>query len=167
MISANEGMAVVSAFAALVLTAVAFALAVAALRARALLVAGVCASLVAAIASAALLANNAVLPAVALAVFGAALLLVWVLGGMLLSANSVKAGRRGAPWLTFLSAFATAGVILAVTPEFAATRAAPIAEPVGLPALLSALMFVAGFSVIGLIGYGERGALEGRGRDEP
>lgn len=167
MIAANESMLVISAFAALVLTGIALGLAVAALRARALFVAGVCAGLVAAIASAALLANGAVLAAVALAIFGTALLLVWILGGMLLSANSVKAARRGAPWLTLLSAIATAGVILAVAPELAATRPAPIAEPVGLPALLCALMFVAGLSVIGLIGYGERGALEGRGRDEP
>jgi len=167
MISANESMLVISAFAALVLTGIALALAVAALRARALFVASVYAGLVAAIASAALLANGAVLAAVALAIFGAAFLLVWVLGGMLLSANSVKATRRGAPWLTFLSAFATAGLILVVAPELAATRPAPITEPVGLPALLSALMFVAGISVIGLIGYGERGALERRGRDLP
>ena len=167
MISANESMLVISAFAALVLTGIALALAVAALRARALFVASVYAGLVAAIASAALLANGAVLAAVALAIFGAAFLLVWVLGGMLLSANSVKATRRGAPWLTFLSAFATAGLILVVAPELVATRPAPITEPVGLPALLSALMFVAGISVIGLIGYGERGALERRGRDLP
>ena len=167
MISANESMLVISAFAALVLTGVALALAVAALRARALFVASVYAGLVAALASAALLANGSVLAAVAMAIFGAAFLLVWVLGGMLLSANSVKATRRGAPWLTFLSAFAMAGLILAVAPELAATRPAPITEAVGLPALRSALMFVAGISVIGLIGYGERGALERRGRDLP
>ena len=162
----NEIMLVISEGAALVLAGITLTLAVAALRARALFVAGVCASLVAAMACAALLAHGAVLAAVALALVGAALLLVWVLGGVLLSTTSVKA-RRGTPWLTFLMAFAAGALILAVAPEFAATRAPQIAEPLGLPALLSVLILAAGLSVIGLIGYGERGALEGRGRDAP
>jgi hypothetical protein len=166
MSSANETMLIVSAFAALVLGGITLALAVAALRARTLFVGGVCASLVAATACAAVLAHGAVLAAVALALTGAALLLVWVLGGVLLSATSVKA-RRGAPWLTLLMAFVTGALVIAVAPELAVTRSPRIAEPLGLPALLSILMLTAGLSVIGLIGYGERGALERRGRDAP
>jgi len=167
MISANEGMLVVAGFAVLVLAGIALTLAGAALRARALFVASVFGGLIAATASAALLAGGAVLPAVALTLFGAALLLVWILGGMLLSGNSVKATRRGAPWLTLVAAFAAAGLIMAVAPELSATHAAPRTEPEGLPALLAALMFVAGVVVLGLIGYGERGTFERRGRDAP
>lgn len=167
MISASEGMPIVAGFAVFVLAGIALALTLAALRARALFVASVYGGLIAATASVALLANGVVLPAVALVLFGAALLLVWMLGGMLLSANSVKATRRGAPWLTFVAALAAAALIMAVAPELAVTHAAPSAAPEGLPALLAALMFVAGLVVLGLIGYGERGALERRGRDAP
>ena len=167
MISANEGMLVVAGVVVLVLSGVALALAVAALRARALFVASVCGGLIAATASAALLAGGAVLPAVGLTLFGAALLLIWILGGMLLSANSVKTTRRGAPWLTFVAALAAAGLIMSVAPELSATHAAPRTEPVGLSVLLAALMFVAGVVVLGLIGHGERGALERRGRNAP
>jgi hypothetical protein len=166
MTSENDIVLAVSGFAALVLGGVALALAAAALRARALFVAGVFASLVAATACAALLAHGAALAAVALALTGAALLLVWMLGGVLLSAASAKA-RRGAAWLTFLMAFAAGGLILVVAPELAATQSPHITEPRGLPALLSALMLAASLSVIGLIGYGERGALERRGQGAP
>jgi hypothetical protein len=167
MISANEGMLVIAGFVVLVLAGIALALAVAALRARSLFVAGVCGGLIAATASAALLASGAVLPAVALTLFGAAILLVWILGGMLLSGNSVKTTRHGVPWLTLVAALIAAGLIMVVAPELSATHGAPSIEPVGLPALLAALMFVAGVAVIGLIGYGERGALERRGRNAP
>jgi hypothetical protein len=167
MIAANEGTLAIAGFAVLVLAGIALALAVAALRARALFVASVCGGLIAATASAALLANGAVLPAIALTLFGVALLLVWILGGMLLSGNSVKTFRRGAPWLTLVAALVTAGLIMAVAPELSTTHAAPRVEPNGLPALLAALMFVVGVVVLGLIGYGERGALERRGRNAP
>lgn len=166
MNAANEIMLVISAGAALVLGGLALTLAIAALRARALFAAGVLASLVAAIACVALLAHGAALAAVALALAGVGVLLVWLLGGVLLSTTSVKA-RRGTPWLTFLMAFAAGGLILAVSPEFAATHAPLISEPLGLPALLAGLMLAAGLTVLALLGYGERGGLEGRGRDAP
>lgn len=164
--AAGESMPAIAA-AALALGALALALAVPALRARALFVAGVCASLVAAVASAALLIDGAVLAALALALTGAALLLVWVLGGMLLSRNSVKAARGGLPLLMLGAVAAAIGLAAAIAPELGATHAAALAEPLGFPALLCALMFVVGLSLIALIGYGERGALERRGRDAP
>jgi len=167
MISTNEGMLVVAGFAVFALAGIALALAVAALRARALFVASVCGGLIVAAVSAALLATGAVLPAIALVTFGAALLVVWILGGMLLSANSVKATRRGAPWLTFGAALVAAGLIMAVAAELSATHAAVSAEPAGLPALITMLVFVTGVIVLGLLGYGERGAFERRGREAP
>ena len=163
---ASEGFALIGALAALVLGGIALALAVAALRARALFVAGVCASLVAAAAGAALLVNGAVLAALALVIVGGVLLLLWMLGGVLLSGSSVKAARRRLPLLPLAASVAALGLVATIAPELAATRAPVLAEPLGLPALLAALMFAAGLSVIALIGFGERGALA-RGRDAP
>jgi hypothetical protein len=80
---------------------------------------------------------------------------------MVLSANAAKDSRRRGPWLISLAALATAAVILAASPELITTPNIAFPETAGLPALLAALMFVAGVCVIGLIGYGERGALSG------
>lgn len=150
-----------------VLSGVLLALAMTALAARALFVACVSGALVGAVAGLVLLANGAVLPAIGLIVLGVALFPAWLLGGMLLSTNAAKDSRRRAPWLTLLAALATTAVIVTVTPDVAATRSVSFPEPAGLPALLAAIMFVAGVSVIGLIGFGERGALERRERNAP
>ncbi|MBS0383924.1 MAG: hypothetical protein JSS00_01080 [Proteobacteria bacterium] len=159
---ADEAVLLVSSLLALALLGIALALAVAALTARALFVATVFCMLLAAVASAAMLARDGSLPAIALLVFGAGLSPLWLLGGVLLSSSAIKARRRGAPWLTVLASLATAAIIVTVSPELGTTHAAG-AHPVGIPMLLAALMFVAAIVVCALLGYGERGAL-GRAR---
>jgi len=160
----GESSGLIVSMISIVLGGLLLVLAMTALGARALFVASVTCALMAAIAALALLANGAVLAAIGLVAFGAMLFPAWLLGGMLLSANAVKENRRRAGWLALVAALVTAAVIVAVTPELAATRSVAHADPVGLPALLATVVFVAGVSVFGLIGYGERGALERRGR---
>jgi len=144
----------------IVASGVLLALSLTALAARALFVACVTVALMSAIAGLALVGNGAVLPAIGVVVLGVALFPAWLLCGMVLSANAAKDSRRGGPWLTSLAALTTAAVIVAATPELTTTPDIALPETAGLPALLAALMFVAGVCVIGLIGYGERGALE-------
>ncbi len=167
MITGGESGLLFAGMITVVLSGVMLALTMTALLARALFVACVSGALLAAVAGFALLANGAALPAIGLVVLGVTLFPLWLLGGMLLSTNSAKDNRRGAPWLTLVAALATSGVIVAVTPELASTANVSFQAPAGLPALLTALMFVAAVSVIGLIGYGERGALERRARNRP
>jgi NADH:ubiquinone oxidoreductase subunit 6 (subunit J) len=138
---------------------------VTALTARALFVAAVTCTLMAAITALGLLAQDDVLAAIAVVAFGVAFFPVWLMSGMLLSTNAEKNGKRRAAWLTVLTALLTAAALLVVTPELAATRDATSENTAGLPGLLTALTFVVTVSVIGLIGYGERGAFERRGRN--
>jgi hypothetical protein len=151
----------------LVLSAVLLALAVTALTARALFVAAVTCTLMAAIAGQVLLTQGDSLAAIGLVAFGVAFFPVWLMGAMLLSTNAVKNGKRRAAWLTVLAALATTAVLVVVTPELMTTPGTGVEDPVGLPAVLTALMFVVCVAVIGLIGYGERGAFARRGRSAP
>jgi len=167
VIAGGESDMLIVGIVTVVLSGVLLALAMTALAARALFVAVASSALMGAVAGLALLANGAVLPAISLVVLGVALFPALLLGGMLLSTNAAKDSRRRARWLTMFAALATTAVIAAVTPELVATRSVSFPEPAGLPALLAAVMFVAGVSVIGLIGYGERGALERRERNAP
>ena len=150
------------ALAALVLLCVTLALAAAVVTARALFAACVCTILLAAAAAAVLLAQDATLPALALAIFGAALLPIWLLASMLLSGNAVKARRRGGFWLSLAAAAAAAALTGVLAPEMAVTHAVSIPAPSGLAGLLATLLFATAVSAIGLLGYGERGTLERR-----
>ncbi|MBI3440129.1 MAG: hypothetical protein HY054_16010 [Proteobacteria bacterium] len=161
---ANDG---ALAAAVLLLNVIALGVAVAALRTRALFVAGVCVSLLTTAVCAALLISGAVVAAIALTACGAALLPVWSLGGALLSGNAVKAGRRRVSWLALGAVVGAIGLVAAVVPDLTVSHARVVAEPQGLPVLLSALMFVAALSAVALIGYGERGALDRRGQGAP
>lgn len=167
MIAPSDAPVLAAAVIAVVLSGVALALAIAALTARALFVACVFCALLSAVAAVVLLAQGAALPAIALAIFGAALLPLWFLAGLLLSGNAVKTTRRRAPWLTLVAALATAALIVAVAPDLAITHGLRAGAPSGLPALVGAVIFVAAISVIGLLGFGERGALERRERGAP
>ena len=164
MIEGGQSGDVIASVISILLGGLLLVLAMTALGVRALFVASVTCGLMAAIGALVLLANGAVLPAIGLIAFGAMLFPAWLLGGMLLSANAVKENRRRGGWLAQVAALVTAAVIVAATPELAATHGVVHADPAGLPALLATVMFVAGVSVIGLIGYGERGALDRRER---
>ena len=159
MIAGGESGVLIVGMITVVASGVLLALSMTALAARALFVACVTGALMSAIAGLALMGDGAVLPAIGLVVLGVSLFPAWLLGGMVLSTNAAKDSRRRGPWLTSLAALATAAVIVAATPELITTPNIAFPETAGLPALLAALMFVAGVCVIGLIGYGERGAL--------
>lgn len=101
--------------------------------------------------------------ALALALFAAAWAPVLLLAAMLLSARAVKPMRRGRPWLSMGAATVSAGAILWPAAELGA-RAAPASEMSGLGFWLAPLIFATAAACLGLLGYGERGAL-GRGPD--
>lgn len=171
MIAGGESGVLIVGAITVVASGVLVVLSMTALAARALFVACVTGALMSAVAGLTLMSEGASAAAIAVVVLGVCLFPTWLLGGMVLSANAAKDSRRRGPWLISLAALATAAVILAASPELITTANIAVPETAGLPALLAALMFVAGVCVIGLIGYGERGALSGvserRERDAP
>lgn len=117
----------------------------------------------AALASAALLALNAG-GALDLALFGVGLAPALVLALLLLSTRAAKPRRR-APWLTIAAASAAGVAVLAAARDF--TSAVPqIATPPGaLAPWLAPMLFCAAATCVGLLGFGERGALEKQSRE--
>lgn len=103
--------------------------------------------------------------ALAAALVGVGVAPVVLLGGILLSAPAIRAKPRTTPWLSAVAAAAT-GLALLWSTQDAAPLQVTLAPPVGLGVWLAALVLVAGFACAGLLGYGERGALEPI-RDEP
>jgi hypothetical protein len=132
---------------------------------------GVCLSLVAVGASAACVLllrdqGDAAL-AMVLVVCGWAPLLL--LGGLLLSVQTTKPLSGGRPWLSVAAACTAAAVLLLAPLDFDLARnaAAPDDGDVSFVLWMTPLIFVMAIAAIGLLGYGERGALEGdrTGRD--
>ncbi len=145
---------------ALVFTLAAIAAALTALSVRALFatamgLAGACAC--AAVALTALGAGEA---ALALALFGAALAPVLMLGGVLLSARAAKALNHGPIWFTAIAAAATAVAVAWGAPELAAAPPSRGLDGAAAP-WLAALVFVAALGVVALLGFGERGPFSG------
>lgn len=144
---------------AVALVGVAIASAIGALVARSLFVtcmhvvtAGVCA------AGATVLVRSSE-GAVAFALFAAAWAPVQLLAAMLLSARSVKAQRRAWPWVSLVCAALAAGALWWPLLDLRGI-AAPVAEPVmALSFWLAPLVFSAVAACLGVLGYGERGAL--------
>ena len=152
---------------ALGFTCAAFVIAIAALMARSLF--AMCMYLAAAgvLAAAAMLALRAGEAALATVLFVAAWAPLLLLAAMLLTARATKAKRRGRPWFSLIAAIAAASGVLAVLPELGAP-AAPIAESAGaIGAWLAPLMFAGGAACVGLLGFGERGALGPHAGSEP
>lgn len=98
--------------------------------------------------------------ALGLALFAAAWAPVLVLAAMLLSARASKGARHGLPWLSLLGAACVLAAIwwplLLLEPVVAA---APF-TPTGAGLWLAPLLLVTAVVAVGLLGYGERGALE-------
>lgn len=106
--------------------------------------------------------------ALALALFAAGWAPVLLLAAMLLSARSVKGLRRGRPWLSIGTGAAMVGAILWATRELNGSAAVVVGESPQLSVWPVALIFVAASACVGLLGYGERGALhQGRAEREP
>lgn len=115
---------------------------------------------VAACAAAALLAMGVGEAGVALALFGAGLAPVLILAGVLLSVRAAKAVKQGPVWFAAVGAVLICVMVVFGGAEF--TRVAPAPALHGAMGLwLAALAFVAALGVVGLLGFGERGAFGG------
>lgn len=145
---------------ALVLIAAAIACACAAAMARSLFSMTAWLFAIAALASAALLALSAGDSALNLILLGVGFTPALILALLLLSTRAAKSRRRGAPWLT-ITAAAAAGAVVVMGALKLAPSAAPVAAPPGaLAPWLVLLVFTGAIACVGLLGFGERGALE-------
>lgn len=101
--------------------------------------------------------------ALALALFAAAWAPVLLLAAMSLSARAAKDPRHGWPWLSVAGAASVLGAmwwpLTSASPGAVAAQAAPL----GAGLWLATLLLVTAVVAVGLLGYGERGALERRG----
>jgi hypothetical protein len=144
---------------ALALMAAAIAAACGAAMSRSLFSVVMFVAVASALASAALLALSAAQAALDAALLGVGLAPMVLLAALLLSTRTTKSRRAGRPWLTLVAACAAGAAMLAAAPEFEAS--APVAGPAGSVTLwLAQLAAVAVFACVGLLGFGERGALE-------
>lgn len=147
---------------ALLLLCAAFAAAFAALTARALF--AMCMHLAAfgALITATLLALGEGDGALSAALVIGAWTPLLLLAGMLLSARAAKAINKGAPWPSLLAAVFAGGAILIAAPDIGPAPVAASAAPLGgIGFWLAPLLLVVGAACVGLLGYGERGALGG------
>lgn len=111
------------------------------------------------LAALALLCFGAGEAALAVALLGVGVAPVLLLGGVLLSTPAIRNKRRGASWLVIFAVGAASMALIWATQD-AAPPQTVLPAPLGLGAWLALLVFVAGFVCTGLLGYGERGALE-------
>lgn len=150
---------------ALVLIVAVIAAAFAALSARSLL--SLCFLLAAAgaMAAAALLALGAGDAALATTIVVAAWGPVLLLGAVLLSARSAKSFGSSAPWLSLFAAALAGGAILFAAPDLGALQPHVQTTPDAIGFWLASLLLVVGVGCVGILGFGERGALH-RGERE-
>lgn len=153
---------------ALGFTCAAFVIAIAALMARSLFAMCMYLATAGVLAAAAMLALGAGDAALAAALFVAAWAPLLLLAAMLLTARATKTKRRGRPWFSLAAAIAAASGVLAVLPELGAPAAPIAAAGAGaIGAWLAPLMFAGGAVCVGLLGFGERGALGPHAGSEP
>lgn len=112
----------------------------------------------AALAGGAMLALGAGDAALAWVLIGVGLAPVAFLAVMLLSVRTAKA-RRGLPVFALAAAFAAGAGVLWATADVG-PGAPTLASNGGLAGWLTPLLFVAVAACVGLLGYGERGALQ-------
>ncbi len=139
--------------------------AVAALMARSLV--AMCMYLAAAgvLAAAAMLALGAGDGALTLALFLAAWAPLLLLAAMLLTARATRAKRRGWPWFSLSAAIAAAAGVLFAVPDLGGAAAPAAANPGAIGAWLAPLLLAAAAACVGMLGYGERGALQHAGSE--
>lgn len=145
---------------ALLFTLAAIVAALVALSVRALFAACLAVGAVSACAAAALMAMGAGEGALALALFGAALAPVLMLGGVLLSARASKAMKHGPIWFSAAAAGVVGVMAVWAAPELGATQAAAPLNGAAGP-WLAAIVFVTALGALALLGFGERGPFSG------
>lgn len=144
---------------ALLMTGGAIAAALAALTARSLLAVCLYLAAMGALVAAALLSLGAGEAALAAALGFVGWTPVLLLGGVLLSARAAKNFKRGAPWASIAAAALAGALVLVGAIDLGE---APIETDASLGASglwLTMLLLAAGAACVGLIGFGERGAL--------
>ncbi|MBL8545603.1 MAG: hypothetical protein JNL81_04020 [Hyphomonadaceae bacterium] len=145
---------------ALALLAVAIASAIGAVAARAMFVTVMHLVTAGVSVAAAVLVLQAGQGGLALALFAAAWAPVLLLAVTLLSARSARASRRGLPLFSLAGALGAAIAIWWPLVELASVAPTGIAHQFqGLAFWLAPVVFVAGAGCVGVLGYGERGAL--------
>ena len=97
--------------------------------------------------------------ALALTLMGVGLGPVILLGAILLTTPAIRAKSPSSPWPVIVAVGVASVVLIWATQDAAAPRAA-LAQPVGLGVWIVLLVLVTGYVCAGLLGYGERGALE-------
>ncbi len=148
---------------ALALMVVAIASAIGALAARSLFVACMHVLTVGVSVAAAALLLRGGDGGLALALFATAWAPVLLMAAMLLSARASKSARLRLPWLSVLGAAVAAGAIW--WPLLELSAAAPVTPADALKGLsfwLAPVLLVTGAACVGVLGYGERGALTRR-----
>ena len=94
-----------------------------------------------------------------IALLGAGLAPCIVLAMLLLSARATRSGKRMPPWVTIAAASILCAVVFLSLPQLPALPARADNAEAGLAFWLAAIVFVTGVSCLGLLGFGERGAL--------
>ncbi len=145
---------------ALVLMLGAFAAAFGALTARSLYAMCVYLVVTGACAAATVLTLGSPDAAIAQTLVGVVLTPLLLLAAILLSTRATKPRREGRPWLTLIAAAAAFAAVMLVAPDLGPPRASPPAQTGALAPWLTILVFVAVAACVGLLGYGERGALQ-------
>jgi hypothetical protein len=155
----SEALSFLAPWLALTLMAGVAACAFAAATARSLV--AMCLSLwsAAALAAAALLTMGQSNAALAMALVAACLAPVLLFATLLLSARVVKANKRRMPLITAASAVAVIGAIVWLSPSLPAAQSAG-AQDVSALFFAAPLLLAAVAAAVGLLGFGERGALE-------
>lgn len=98
--------------------------------------------------------------ALAVALFAAAWAPVLLMAAMLLSARTTKQARRRVPWLSMLGALAALGAVWWPLAELAPTGAVAQRHiAVGLGFWIAPVLLAAATACLGLLGFGERGAI--------
>jgi hypothetical protein len=114
-------------------------------------------AVVAVLVALALLCFGAGEAALAVTLLGVGMAPVLLLGGILLSTPAIR-GKRRPSWLAMLAIGATSVALIWATRDAAAPQIA-LTPPLGFGLWLALLVFVAALVCVGLLGYGERGAL--------
>lgn len=103
--------------------------------------------------------------ALAIALFAAAWAPVLLIAAMLLSARTTKQARQRVPWVSMLGALIVLGAVWWPLAELAPVGAvAGRRVAVGLGFWIAPVLLAAAVACLGLLGYGERGAIADEAR---
>ncbi|MDX2274679.1 MAG: hypothetical protein NW206_04440 [Hyphomonadaceae bacterium] len=145
---------------ALVLIAASAACAVAAATTRSLVILALSLWACAAFATTALLCLSESTGALALALFAAGLAPALLLATLSLSARAVKGPKRKLPYLTIAGGLCVIGVLIWGLPDLASAARQQRANDDAALYFLSVTVFAGIAALVGVLGFGERGALE-------